>query len=181
MKRGGPLKRYTPIRSRTKLQVKGHSDTAKVKEEIQAVLREIGLIRDGGCVFRAYPGHICTGFAKDGHLILQYDHLVTRANSATYADPGLGVIVCKGIHGWKSVGGNARKAQYDAIVRTLISPERVALWDRCEAEAWKPSRGAAYNWSVTLAALKQELSGLKLEKQTEYHRDGDPDVLRELL
>jgi hypothetical protein len=87
---------------------------------------------------------------------LQFDHLVTRANAATYADPRLGVIVCKGIHGWKSVGSNLRKKQYDDIVRTLISPERVALWDRCEAESWRPRRDKAYNWPVTLAALKQE-------------------------
>ena len=39
------------------------------------------------------------------------------------------------------------------VVRTLISPERVKLWDACERDA---EQGAGFNWAVTLAALKQE-------------------------
>jgi hypothetical protein len=42
------------------------------------------------------------------------------------------------------------------VVRTLISPERVKLWDACERDSWKPNKGARFNWAVTLAALKQE-------------------------
>ncbi len=162
------LKRYTPLRSKTRLNVKGHSDTATIKDEIQAVIRDIVTARDNGCIFRNYPGHVCSGYAKDGHLILQADHLVTRANAATFADTRLVVCVCKGIHGWKSVGSNLRKKQYDEMVRTLISPERVALWDRCEADSWKPSRGAAYNWALTLAALKQELREIRLPNDIRY-------------
>lgn len=159
MKRGGFLNRYTPIKSKKKLQVKGHSDTATIKDEIQAVVREIVIARDGGCILRNVffaDGPNCGGYRKDGELILQADHLVTRANAATFADTRLVVCLCKAHHGWKSVGSNLRKKQYDEIVRTLISPERVALWDRCEAESWKPNRSAANNWSLTLAALKQE-------------------------
>ena len=143
---------------RTKLRVKGTSDTALIKEEIQDVLRQIVIKRDGGCIFRAYSGHICSGFANDGHLILQGDHLITRGNAATYADSRLVVCVCKGIHGWKSVGANVNKKQYDEMVRTLLSAERVKLWDDCERDSWRPNRAAAYNWPVTLAALKQELA-----------------------
>ncbi len=97
----------------------------------------------------------CNGYAKDGHLILQADHLVSRSNSATYADTRLIVCVCRGHHGWKSVGGNLRKKRYDAIVRQLISPERVALWDKMEASSWKPTKVV---WALELAALKQELA-----------------------
>jgi hypothetical protein len=43
-------------------------------------------------------------------------------------------------------------------VRTLLSPERVKLWDACERDSWKPHPGAAYNWPVTLAALKREFA-----------------------
>jgi hypothetical protein len=142
---------------RTKLNVVGTSDTAAIKREIQDTLRDIVILRDGGCIFRNYPGHICSGFANDGHLILQADHLITRGNAATYADSRLVVCVCKGIHGWKSFGSNLNKKQYDEMVRTLLPPERVKLWDACERDSWKPNRGAAYNWAVTLACLRQEL------------------------
>jgi len=144
---------------RTKLNVVGASDTATIKREIQYVAREIVIARDGGCVLRDlhYDGiPECDGYANNGQLVLQADHLVTRSNSATFADTRLIVCVCKGHHSWKSLGSNARKKEYDELVRTLISPERVKLWDECERDSWKPNRGAAFNWAVTLAALKQE-------------------------
>jgi hypothetical protein len=47
----------------------------------------IVILRDGGCILRDTPhASACNGYAKDGHLILQADHLITRANSATYGD-----------------------------------------------------------------------------------------------
>ena len=143
---------------RTPLAALGKNETSIVKREIQDVLREIVIKRDGGCFFRNFSGHICSGFAIDGHLILQADHLITRGNAGTYADSRLVVCACKGIHGWKSVGANVNKKQYDEMVRTLLPPERVKLWDDCERDSWKPNRGPAYNWPVTLAALKQELA-----------------------
>lgn len=155
MKRSGFLRRVTPLR------VKGHSDTATVKEEIQKTVRAIVIARDGGCIMRDlhyFDFPECGGYRKDGELILQADHLVTRSNSATFADTRLIVCVCKAHHGWKSVGSNLRKFRYDGIVRDLISEERVALWDRCEEESWKAVK---MNWQVELAAVKQELSMLQ--------------------
>jgi hypothetical protein len=37
------------------LRRKGQSETAKCKDRIQALLREIAIQRDGGCVLRHYP------------------------------------------------------------------------------------------------------------------------------
>jgi hypothetical protein len=144
MKRSGFIKRRTP------LKVKGHSDTALVKEEIQAVVRDIVIKRDGGCILSSTGD--CNGYRKDGELILQADHLITRANAATYADPRLIVCVCKGHHGWK----RWHEREYNALVRSILSADRVKLWDACEKESWKPHRAAAYNWPLTLAAPKQE-------------------------
>ena len=98
----------------------------------------------------------CNGYAKDGHLILQADHLITRGNSATYADTRLIVCVCKGHHGWKKW----HEREYNALVRTLLSPDRVKLWDDCERDSWKPHRTTAYDWNMAVAALKQELRTL---------------------
>jgi hypothetical protein len=168
------LKRKTPLRSKTRLKrtgwiqrraplkARGESETTLVKERIQALLREIVIIRDGGCILRNTIGvPSCNGYRKDGQLVLQADHLITRANSATYADHRLVVCVCKGHHGWKSVGNNRNKAEYDAIVRTLLPPDRIELWDKCEADSWRPTRRGAYDWKLEEAALKQELTLLR--------------------
>jgi len=41
-----------------------------------------------------------------------------------------------------------RKAQYDTLVRALLSPERVRLWDACERDSWRPSRTGIYDWKL---------------------------------
>ena len=155
MKRGGFLKRKTPLAS------KGSSDTAVIKDSIQALLLAIVKLRDGGCILRGIPSHHCNGFKNDGDLILQADHLITRANSATYADPRLVVCVCKGAHGWKSLGSNRNKAQYDALVKTIIEPERVALWEACERDSWRPHRTSLYDWKKEEAFLKTKLAAMQ--------------------
>lgn len=149
MKRSGPLRRNTP------LKVKGHSETADIKQEIQDTLRAIVIARDGTCILR--------GIRRCYDTVLQADHLITRANSATYADSRLVVCVCRSCHAWKSLGNNRYKAQYDELVRTLISPERVALWERCERDSWRPHRTYTNDWRLQLAALRQELKQLRGE------------------
>lgn len=160
MKRSGFLRRNVGLKRKSSLRIEGVSDTADLKKEIQALVRDIVIKRDGGCILRDVTTGIppCNGYAKDSHLILQADHLITRSNSATYADTRLIVCVCKGHHGWKSVGSNLRKAQYDALVRTILPPDRVALWDRCEADSWRPTRTGASDWKLAIVALKQELA-----------------------
>jgi hypothetical protein len=148
MKRSGPLRRTSFLKR------KGTSDTAKLKDEIQALVRAIVIKRDGACIFRnSYDAPSCNGFDKNRRLILQADHLITRANSATYADTRLIVCVCKGHHGWK----NWHKPEYDALAKELIGPARTALWQRCEEDSWRPKRTGAYDWKIAIAALKQEL------------------------
>ena len=53
---------------------------------IQALLRAIVIITDGGCVLRFYTeAGACGGYTNAGDLILQAEHLVTRANSISSA------------------------------------------------------------------------------------------------
>jgi hypothetical protein len=84
----------------------------------------------------------CNGYAKDGHLILQADHLIKRANGATYAVTRLIVCVCKGHHGWKKWN----EARYNEIVRTLLPPDRVAHWDKAHAARYQPTRMFTSDW-----------------------------------
>jgi hypothetical protein len=147
MKRGG------------KLKARASNETNDVKDRIQALVREIVIARDGGCFLKGTSWQstlsipACNGYAKDGHLILQADHLVTRANSATYADTRLIVCVCKGHHGWKKWN----EARYNEILRTLLSADRVALWDKAHEARYKPTRMFTSDWKKEEVALKQEL------------------------
>ena len=82
--------------------------------------------------------------------MLQADHLITRGNNATYAALRLVVCLCMSCHGWKSLGSNRRKAQYDEWLKALISPERVALW-----EAWRNGKLA----TISHESIGREIGG----------------------
>jgi len=163
LKRHTPLPRHQPNPlvdkgiswRRTPLRVVGHSDTADVKKRIQALLRAIVIVRDGGCILRNVRH--CNGLPDIPGVVLQADHLITRANSATFADTRLVVCVCRSCHGWKSLGSNRNKAQYDALVRTLLPADRVALWDRCEQDSWRPHRTYMSDWRLAEVVLAREL------------------------
>ncbi len=82
------------LQTRTPLKTKGDSEVAEVKKRVQALLRAIVIITDGGCVLRHYTeAGACGGYRKDGELILQAEHLITRKNSISFGD--LRNIVCR--------------------------------------------------------------------------------------
>lgn len=150
---------------RSFLKRKGTSETAKLKDEIQAVVREIVILRDGGCILRPYRH--CGGDLGSG-AVIQADHLISRSNSATYADSRLVVCVCRPCHAWKSLGSNLRKNEYDDLVKKILLPERVRLWERCEKESWRPSPKGKYDWKLSLIALNQELKKLQEGLVSDY-------------
>jgi len=168
VKRGGFLKRKKPLRSgpsgslsrRTMLATLGKSDTAKTKQRIQALLRQGVIARDGGCILRDVRH--CNGLPGVPGVVLQADHLITRANSATFGDLRLVVCVCKRCHSWKSLGDNLRKAQYDQLVRSLLPQDRVLLWDRAEQDLWRPHPARTADWKLTELTLKQEVEAMSL-------------------
>src|SRR5436853_7479630 len=81
------MKRSAPLQRRTPMKQKSNSETAEIKERIQALLRAAVIQRDGGCIFRHYPeAGACGSYRKDGVLILQADHLNTRARNISYGD-----------------------------------------------------------------------------------------------
>jgi hypothetical protein len=139
---------------RTQLAKKGTSDTTIIKQDIQDTARAIVILRDGGCLLRGIRH--CGGTL--GQAVLQADHLITRGNSATYADTRLIVCLCRSCHGWKSLGSNLRKKEYDELVRSILPPDRVELWDRCERDSWRPKRTDLYDWRIALVVLGQELA-----------------------
>ena len=130
---------------RTRIKVAGHSTTAELKKEIQALVRGVVIRRDGTCILR--------DIRHCDDPVLQADHLVTRANSATFSDTRLIVCLCRSCHGWK----HYHKEQYDALVRTLLPKERVKLWDKAMKDSWMPKRVGASDWRMEILALKKEL------------------------
>jgi len=137
------------------LRRKGKSETSKIKREIQRVLREIVILRDGGCVLRDIRH--CGGTPDNPDTVLQADHLIERSNSATYADPRLVVCVCKRCHGWKHFK-KSNHDEYDEIIRSILPPERIRLWDLAREKSWKPAK---IDWKLEKVALEQELEGLR--------------------
>jgi len=155
MKRTGfKNKKRKPLK-RTKLRVKGQSTTSEIKREIQSLLREIVILRDGGCWLRHCPeSGACGGYRKDGELILQAEHLHTRSNSASFADPRLVVCICKRHHiYWKPQYSDL----YNEMAEDFIGEERTKLWKRVREDR-KPHK---MDWKMEKIALEQELERLK--------------------
>lgn len=133
---------------RTRIRVAGKSTTAEDKKEIQRLVREIVMLRDKGCILRNL--RYCGG--ELGQAVIQADHLITRSNSATYADTRLIVCLCRDCHGWK----HYHEKEYEILVKYILPKERIALWERCE-EARQSHRTHKADWKVEILALKSEL------------------------
>ena len=128
---------------------KGKSEVSQLKDEIQTIVRAIVIKRDGGCILR--------GIRHCEDEVLQADHLITRANSATYDDTRLIVCVCRSCHGWK----HWHEREYNALLKSILPKKRVELWERAEEDSWKPAHRVSADWRISVAALKQELAELQ--------------------
>ncbi len=93
-------------------------------------MRDIVIVR--GCLLLVvFDFSGCNGFAKEGQLILQGDHLIMRANSATYADTRLIMCLCQEHHGWKSLRVTLSmlrsRLQLSAFVSWTVTPASMLL------------------------------------------------------
>jgi hypothetical protein len=154
----GRMQRSAPIRRRTLLAKQGKSEVALIKKEIQALLRELVMRRDKGCILRDVR---CSHEIGDAGIVFQAEHLIERSNSATYADPRLIVCVCKNCHGWKHFK-KSNHDEYDRLVKERIEPERVALWEACEKNlhAHRPHRMTLWDWKKEAAYLRTKIKVL---------------------
>lgn len=141
---------------KTPLKRKSKSETSKLKDEIQSLLRKIVIKRDKKCILY---GKRCYHQYGVDDVVWQAEHLIERSNSATYADPRLVVLVCKNCHGWKHFK-KSNHDQYDEWVRQSISKDRVKLWDRCIKEKYRVSK---IDWKLEKIALEQQLKKLSTD------------------
>jgi len=143
---------------RTTLRTTGKSDTAKTKKRIQALLREIAIIRDGGCVLRDYPeAGVCGGYGpKSGTLILQAEHLVSRARSVSFGDMRNIVCLCQRHHGYfKEQNGRL----YWELIQKIIGAARWEWIKRVEQDQ-KAYPMSAGDWLKVELALTHDLAAL---------------------
>lgn len=133
---------------RTPLARKSKSEKAQRRDRIQALLRAIGIKRDGGCFLRNYSE------AGACDQILQWDHLNSRAYSVSFGDSRLGVCVCRRHHiYWKP----QHSARYEICARDFIGTKRVVLLDRVRED-----RGVhKMDWKIVELSLEEELNNMK--------------------
>ena len=157
MKRGGYIQRKTPLRTKTRIRVVGNSDTAEIKERIQALLRQLAIQRDGGCILRHYPeAGSCGGYRNTGELILQAEHLVTRSNSVSFADMRNIVCLCRHHHGHFKP---EHSLEYWMLIERHIGLARWA-WIQRVLNDRAPHRFYLADWKLAEVALHRELTGL---------------------
>lgn len=117
---------------RTPLAKKGKSATTKIKDEIQALLRKFVIARDGGCILRDRKD--CGGCGwndKDGNIILQAEHLVTRGASNYFGDTRNVICLCIHHH---TIFKPQFSFRYWNAVEQVIGKERWAWFKRAEAD-----------------------------------------------
>lgn len=161
LKRKTPLKSGGFLRRGTALRARGSSDVSETKERIQALLRDTVIITDGGCILRFYSeAGPCGGYTNAGDLILQAEHLVTRANSVSYGDLRNLVCLCRDHHlKFKPQHGRI----YWELIERYVGPERWAWIKSVEADerAHKPHRFTLYDWQKIEMFLRTKLAAMQ--------------------
>lgn len=140
---------YKPLK-RSTLNKIGKGTSATIKRRIQAILREIVILRDGGCILRLVLGN-CSG-------PLQAEHLNSRVHAHTFADTRNIVCLCQYHHiFWKPQ--NSRR--YWELIEQHLGPTKWKWLKLAEANH-TPHK---IDWTLMEIALKQELTTLLAELQ----------------
>lgn len=151
MKRSGfKFKPRKPMK-RTRLRVAGHSTTKELKDEIQALLRQLAIKIYGTCVLSAYPETgACGSYKQNGELILQAEHLNSRTHTATFGDMRNIVLLCQRHHiYWKPQNSQ----RYWELIEKIIGKERWEWYQRAKADR----RAYKVDLKLIKIALEQDL------------------------
>lgn len=130
---------------RSKLRRIGVGSLSATKRRIQAKLREIVILRDGGCILRLVLGN-CSG-------PLQAEHLNSRVHAHTFGDTRNIVCLCQYHHiFWKPQ--NSRK--YWELIEQHLGPTKWGWLKLAEANH-TPHK---MDWTAVELALEVELASL---------------------
>jgi len=143
---------------KTKLRKSSKSPIALCKKRIQALLRLLAIHRDGGCVMRNHPETgKCGGYTKLGNLILQFDHLNSRARNISFGELALGVTVCKRHHFYYK---KQYPFEYERCAINNIGPKREKFLYKVRADKRVYKMGLS-DWTLIEIALQNELNDLQ--------------------
>lgn len=136
-----------------------NSPVAVAKRHIQALLRTYVILRDDGCILRKHPETgKCGGVRKDGEIILQAEHIFTRANSSTFADLENVVCLCLRHHFYfKPQHSDA----YLRIIQDFLGPEK---YEKLRQRSLLSLHMTVYDWSMAVTKLQAEIKKLELKK-----------------
>lgn len=135
---------------KTPLKRKSKTPVAKSKERIQALLREIAIERDGGCVLRHYPvAGKCGPEKENGEYILQAEHLNGRSSSISYGDMDNIVCLCLNHHFYFK---KRQSALYWILIEKHIGRER---WEK--VSAWIQDKSAHRFYASDWVRIEEEL------------------------
>jgi len=136
----------------------GRQTTKELKKDIQALLRQIVIIRDGGCVLRHFPETgACGSYTKAGNLILQGEHLNSRTHSGTYGDSRNIVCLCQRHHiYWKPQNSE----RYWQLIEKILPPKQWEWYQRAKQD----TKAYKVDWGLVKIALEQELKTLSPTK-----------------
>ena len=128
-----PLSKFSPL------------PVAKLKRQVQSLVREIVIIRDKGCLLKGYKFRC--------NEVLQADHLISRGRNVGFADTRLIICLCSAHHTAKTFDDTG---VYEQLIKEKIGTERTKLWERVKRDT-KSYPMTAWDWSKVILGLKEEL------------------------
>jgi hypothetical protein len=132
------------------------TETARLKNEVQKLVRAICIKRDKHCILSGVPLKNGGGCSQ----VLQAHHLVTRGKNIGYADTRLIVLICTAHHSAITWATGEEKRSYDALIKKKIGKARSTLLARAEADQQAHPMDS-YAWGKEIIALKEELKSYK--------------------
>ena len=136
------------------LRKEGKSEVTLAKKRIQALLRELAVRRDGGCVLRRYLHRLPPQYQRCNE-VLQAEHLNTRGASGSFGDMRNIVCLCSRHH----IQFKPQHSQlYWEIMQEHLGDERWE-WFKKVRDDFKPHPMRLWNWQQIELSLKQDLYG----------------------
>lgn len=136
------------------LKKEGKSEVALAKKRIQALLRELAIRRDGGCIMRKHLGMLPSRWYECDE-VLQAEHLNTRGASGSYGDMRNIVCLCRRHH----IYFKPQHSQlYWEIVEKHLGKERWEWYKRVRDDH-APHSMRLWDWQALELSLKQDLYG----------------------
>jgi len=142
----------TTLVSRSTLRNSGKSEVSQCKKRIQALLRQLAIKRDQGCVLRHYQDMLHPSYLSCSE-VLQAEHLNTRGSSGSFGDMRNIVCLCERHH----IFFKPQHSQlYWEIIQKHLGEEGWAYYKRVRDDH-RPNPMRLWDWQKIEMELSQQL------------------------